>query len=136
MSDYNDRIIAEFRANGGHVDTNGYGSNLVLLHSIGVRSGHEHVNPVMSITQPDGSWLIAASNAGGARNPAWYGNLTAHPDISVEAGTETLAVTASPLDGDAYTDGWAQFTRRSPAFAQYQERAGERRIPVVKLTPR
>ena len=133
MSDFNDRIIAEFRANGGVVAR--FGSNLVLLHSIGAKTGEERVSPVMSIDRPDGSWLIAASAAGAARHPGWYYNLVAHPDATVETGDDTVDVVATAVEDPDYDAAWAQFTSRSPGFADYQVRAGSRRIPVIRLAP-
>lgn len=136
MSDFNEKIIAEFRANKGHVETAGFGSNLILLHNIGAKSGTERVSPLMGITQPDGSWLVAASKAGAPEDPAWYRNLLAHPEVSIETGTETIAVVAEDLTGAERDAAWAQFTTRAPGFLDYQAKAGDRLIPVVKLTPR
>jgi deazaflavin-dependent oxidoreductase (nitroreductase family) len=132
MTDYNATVIAEFRANGGKVPN--FGSSLVLVHSIGAKSGETRINPVMGIAQPDGSWLIAASKAGAPENPAWYYNLRAHPDAAIETPEGTFDVVATELEGDEHTRGWAQFTSRSPGFAAYQEKTGGRVIPVIKLT--
>ncbi|MEF2979330.1 nitroreductase/quinone reductase family protein [Subtercola sp. YIM 133946] len=140
MSGFNDRIIAEFRANGGRVETAGFGSSLVLLHTIGAKSGVERISPVMGIPQPDGSWLVAASAAGAPDNPARYANLLGHPEVAVEVGVgdtiETIDVRAEALQGEARDAGWAQFTRRSPGFRDYEAKAGGRLIPVVKLSRR
>lgn len=135
---FNDAIIDEFRANGGAVDR--FGSDLVLVHSLGAKSGAERVHPLMGIRDGDG-WLIAASKGGAPEHPAWFHNLRAHPDVDVEVpdgrgGIATVPVTASVLEGAAHDAGWAEFLRRSPAFAQYDERSGPRRIPVVRLAPR
>ncbi len=138
MSDFNTGIIEEFRANGGHV--NRFGTDLVLLHSTGAKSGAERIHPVMSIRDGDG-WLIAASKAGAPENPAWFHNLVAHPEASIEVpdqrgGIETVPVRATVL-GDAERDpAWQRFLERSPGFAQYEQRAGGRRIPVLRLAPR
>jgi len=136
MSDFNEQIIEEFRANDGRVETMGFGDSLVLLHSTGAKSGRERVNPVMAIPTDDGSWLIAASKAGAPDNPGWYANLIAHPDATIETGTNSVDVTASEIVGDAYTDAWAKFTSRSGAFEEYAEKAGDRHIPVILLSRR
>jgi deazaflavin-dependent oxidoreductase (nitroreductase family) len=136
MSNWNDTIIDEFRANEGHVTTGGFGSSLVLLHSIGAKTGAPRVTPVMSIPQSDGSWLIAASKGGAPDNPAWYANLVAHPHVSIETGTNTVEVSAEVLTGSEHNVGWAQFTARSSGFADYQIKAGSRLIPVIRLSPR
>lgn len=132
MTDYNAKVIAEFRANGGNVPN--FGSSLVLVHSVGAKSGQPRINPLMGIPQPDGSWLVAASKAGAPTHPAWYFNLLAHPDASVETPDGTFEVIATELDGDDRDAGWAQFTSRSPGFAAYELKAGDRVIPVIKLS--
>lgn len=139
MSDFNTRIVDEFRANGGAVG-HGFGTDLVLLHSIGAKSGTERVHPVMALRDGDG-WLIAASKGGAPEHPAWFHNLVAHPDVDLEApdlrgGIDMVPVRATVLDGEARDAAWARFVDRSPAFGQYEERAGGRRIPVVRLAPR
>lgn len=136
MSDFNQQIIDEFRANGGRVETMGFGDSLVILHSTGARSGKERVNPVMAIPTPDGGWLIAASKAGAPENPLWYANLAAHPEATIEIGAETVNVLATEVEGDDYAQAWSRFTARSAAFSQYQEKAGDRHIPVIKLSRR
>lgn len=135
MSGFNDRIIEEFRANGGVVTTAGFGSGLVLLHTIGARSGEERVSPVLAI--PDGGgWLVIASAAGSPTHPAWYFNLKANPDASIEIGTETVLVSAADVGPDEYEADWAKFTGRSPGFDEYKSRAGGRVLPIVRLSVR
>ena len=139
MSGFNDTIIAEFRANGGRVDSAGFGSHLVLLHTRGAKTGKARVNPAMSLRDGD-DWLVVGSAMGAAADPAWVVDLRAHPDVEIEvataAGVATVPVTASELDGDEYERAFARFVRRSSAFATYQRRATERRLPVIRLTPR
>lgn len=140
MSDFNDAIIEEFRANGGVVERGGFGSALVLLHSVGARSGQARVSPVLALPQADGSWLIAASKAGAPEHPAWFANLRANPETAIEVGdgraVRTVEVRAAVVPAEGHAAAWAQFTDRSDAFAQYQAKAGERTIPVVRLSPR
>lgn len=133
MSDYNDRVIAEFRANGGRVQ--GYGSHLVLLHTTGAKSGEPRVAPAFSLEDGDG-WLVVASAGGRPKHPAWYFNLLAKPDIALETPTGLVDVHAAPLEGAEYDAAWARFVERAPTFAEYKERAGDRVIPVVRLTRR
>lgn len=134
MPDFNETIISEFRANGGHVETAGFGDSLVLLHTVGARSGAERVNPLMAIATDDG-WLVVASAGGSPRHPAWFHNLIANPLARVEVGSgEVVDVVATSLDGSDYDAAWAAFTARSRAFESYRQRAGDREIPVVRLT--
>ena len=135
---FNDAIIDEFRANGGAV-SRGFGTDLVLVHSTGAKSGAERIHPVLALRDGD-AWLIAASKGGAPEHPAWFHNLVAHPDAVIEApdqrgGIDIVPVRASALEGEQRDAAWALFLGRSPAFAQYEERAG-RTIPVVRLSPR
>lgn len=139
MSDFNDRIIAEFRGHGGRVDSAGFGTSLVLLHSVGARSGHPRLTPAMSLRDGDG-WLIVASAKGAAADPAWAHNLRAQPEVSIEAPVdgriERVAVTAHELSGATHRAEFARFVERAPGFASYQRKAAKsRRLPVFRLTP-
>lgn len=131
MTDFNSRIIDEFRANNGHVVTAGFGSDLVLLHTTGARTGASRISPLMSIPTDDG-WLVAASKGGAPDEPAWAHNLRKHPDILVETGAGEIAATAHELHGAEHTAGWERFTTHSPAFAGYQEKT-TRQIAVFHL---
>ncbi|MEB0000022.1 nitroreductase/quinone reductase family protein [Cryobacterium sp. RTS3] len=135
MSDFNEQIISEFRENNGHVTTAGFGSTLVLLHTTGARTGAERVSPVMSIRDGD-AWLVVASAGGRPQHPAWYFNLLKQPDTMIETAEGTVGVTATDLDGDEHARAWAEIVARAPGFADYQERAIGRRIPVLRLTRR
>jgi deazaflavin-dependent oxidoreductase (nitroreductase family) len=134
MSDFNERIIAEFRANNGHVTTAGFGDGLVLLHTVGAKSGEPRVNPLAAIPHGDG-WLVAASAGGAEKHPAWYFNLLANSTVEVETGQGVVSAAAYELHGSDCDDAWAKFVARSSAFAGYQERAGDRSIPVIWLRP-
>ena len=135
IAEFNDLVIAEFRANGGHVDTGGFGTNLVLIHSLGARSGAERVNPALSLHDGDDR-LIVASAAGSRTNPGWYHNLLAHPDITIETPEGSEQVSAKELDGDDYAAARRLFDAVSPVFAQYQQQAGPRRLPIFRLVRR
>lgn len=136
MTDWNDSIIEEFRANGGTVTTAGFGRSLVLVHHTGARSGEERVAPLMGLHPSDDVWLIAASAAGAPRNPAWFHNLVAHPDTVIEAPDDgTVAVRARVLEGSERDEAWARFTSASEGFRGYEKKT-TRVIPVVELRRR
>lgn len=134
MNDWNKQIIDEFRANGGKVGGVFEGAPLLLLHDRGAKSGAERVHPVMYRAVGDG-FAVFASKAGADTNPDWFHNLRAHPDVSVEVGTQTLAVTARVLDEDERAPIWEQQKAEFPGFAGY-EATTERVIPVVMLERR
>lgn len=129
----NERTIAEFRANHGRVGGSFAGAPLLLLHTLGARSGTPRINPMMYLADR-GRYLVFASKAGSDRNPDWYHNLLAHPDARIEVGDETLAVHASVLQGEERDEAFAEQARRYPGFARYQS-GTERIIPVIALAP-
>ena len=134
MGDWNDKIIEEFRANGGKVGGNFEGAPLLLLHSTGAKSGQERVNPMMFQAVDDG-WAVFASYAGMDVNPAWYHNLRANPEASIEVGTATTEVTARELSPAEREPVWEAQKQQYPGFADYEQKT-DRVIPVMLLTRR
>lgn len=137
MADPNDGnagIISEFRENAGKVGGPFEGASLLLLHSTGAKSGEERVNPLMYNAVGDG-YAIFASAAGAPRNPAWYYNLLANPEVSIEVGTETVNVVARVIEGEKRTAIWQPWKTAMPQFAGY-EQLTDREIPVIVLEPR
>lgn len=132
-NDLNARTIAEFRANHGKVGGNFAGAPLLLLHTVGARSGKPRVNPMMYLPD-EGRYLVFASKAGSDRHPDWYHNLLAHPEVRIEVGDETLHVRAVELHSAERDAHFAEQARRYPGFAAYQRRT-DRVIPVIALTP-
>lgn len=131
MSDWNDQVIAEFRANEGKVGGPFKGAPLLLLTTTGAKSGQKRISPLMYL--PDGDrMLIFASKGGAPTNPDWYHNLLAHPQATVEAGTETFNVKATVLTGEERDRLYAEQAKRFTGFADYQEKT-TRKIPVVAL---
>jgi deazaflavin-dependent oxidoreductase (nitroreductase family) len=134
MSDFNQQIIDEFRANDGQVGGNFEGAPLLLLHTTGAKSGRERVSPIV-YQDLGGSTAVFASKAGADTNPDWYHNLVAHPKVSIEIGTETKAVTARIAEGDEREAIWAKQKQVMPGFAEYEAKT-DRVIPVVVLEDR
>jgi len=131
--DWNAAIIEEFRANGGRVGGQFEGAPLLLLHSVGARSGKERVNPMMYQAVGD-AYAVFASKGGAPSNPDWYHNLVANPDATIEVGTRTVAVRARIADGVERDSIWETQKQRYPGFADY-EASTTRQIPVVILEP-
>ncbi len=130
----NERIIAEFRENSGKVGGNFAGAPLLLLHTVGARSGQPRINPMMYLEDGD-AFLVFASKAGSDRNPDWYWNLRAAPDVTIEVGTQTIEVHATELVGAERDAKFRLQAERYPGFAGYQRKT-TRVIPVVKLERR
>ena len=131
---WNEKIITEFRENGGRVGGSFEGAPLLLLHSTGAKTGAERVTPMMYL-DTDGGWAVFASYAGRDDNPAWYHNLRANPEASVEIGTERVDVRARELAPEERAPVWEEQKRRYAGFADY-ERKTTRTIPVLLLTRR
>ena len=132
-NDYNQRVIEEFRANGGEVPSFGGSSPLLLLHHRGAKTGVERVNPVAYL-EDGGRYVIFASKAGAPTNPDWYHNLKANPQASIEVGSDTIAVTASEATGQERERLFAAQVQKSPPFGEYQANT-KRLIPVLTLSP-
>lgn len=132
MSEWNTKIIDEFRANGGVVGGNFEGLPLLLLHHIGARTNTERVNP-LAYQAVDGGYAIFASKGGSDTNPHWLHNLRANPDTKVEVGTETVAVRAREATGDEYHTIWEKQKADVPFFARYEAKTARSHIPVVVL---
>ncbi|MEU8050079.1 nitroreductase family deazaflavin-dependent oxidoreductase [Micromonospora haikouensis] len=133
MSDWNEKVIAEFRANGGRVGGQFAGAPLLLLHTVGARSGQARVNPMM-YREVDGGYAVFASKAGAPTNPDWYHNVLAHPRVRAEIGTETVELVARVAAGEERERIWSAQKAAYPGFADY-ERKTDRQIPVVVLEP-
>jgi len=133
--DFNAQVIDEFRSKGGKVGGMFADMSLLLLHHTGAKSGAARVNPLAY--QADGDrYVIFASKAGAPTNPDWYHNLRAHPETTIEVGTEAIAVVASEATGEERERLFRAQVERSPTFGEYEEKAGGRVIPVIVLTPR
>jgi len=137
VNDWNSRVIAEFRANGGKVGGQFEGAPVVLMHHIGRKSGKESVNPVMYL--PDegdpATIYVFASKGGAPTHPDWYWNMTEAGTATVEVGTETYAVSVREVTGQERDTIYAEQASRYPGFGEYAEKtAGIRTIPVLALT--
>ena len=134
MSDWNDRVIAEFRANEGRVGGAFDGASMVLIHHVGRKSGKEYVNPLVYLPGDDDSIYLFASKGGAPENPEWYRNLVAAGHATVEVGSSTYPVTVIEISGDERDRIYAEQVKRMPGFGEYAEKTeGIRKIPVLRL---
>jgi deazaflavin-dependent oxidoreductase (nitroreductase family) len=131
VSNWNQQVIAEFRANGGRVGGRHAGRPILLLHSVGARSGQTRVHPV-TYQQVGDRFAIFASKNGAPTNPDWYHNLRANPRATVEVGTNTFAVNARVAQGQEREEIWARQKQQYPNFADYEKQTA-RQIPVIIL---
>ncbi len=132
MSDYNTKIIEEFRANAGRVGGSWEARDLLLLTTTGRKSGRPHTAP-MVFTRDGDRLLVYASKGGAPAHPDWYLNLVADPRVVVEVGADRYDAIATPLEGEERDREFAAQVARNPVFGDYEQKT-TRVIPVVALT--
>ena len=134
--DPDQRVIEEFRANGGVVGGGFEGVLLVLITTVGAKTGNPRTNPAVYLRDGE-RILLFATNSGGPKNPGWFHNLLAHPQVTIEigenGGVRTHRARAVPLQGAERDDFYELQAQRDPTFRQY-EATTSRTIPVVALT--
>jgi deazaflavin-dependent oxidoreductase (nitroreductase family) len=150
VAGWNDRIIAEFRANAGYVPWSSeedfaagrpvppripgfdeQGMPLLLVHHVGAKTGRERISPLFYQPVGDG-WAVFGTHGGSPRHPVWYHNLMANPRTTVEVGTERVPAVARLAKGEERERIWAKEVALVPKFAEFEAAAG-RQIPVVVL---
>ena len=131
MSDFNKKIIQEFRANDGKVGGMFEGMSLLLVHTTGAKSGQLRINPTAYIK--DGENLIIAASKGGAdSHPDWYHNLVSNPQVIVEVGSETISALAEVPSEPERSDLYGKLASKYPMFNEYKTKT-KRVIPIIKL---
>ncbi len=125
--------VAEFEASdGARANTLRSGTDpIVVITSVGARSGHLRKNPVMRVER-DGSYVAVASLGGSDQNPEWYHNFLAHPEIELQDGAERHTYTARLLDGPERQEWWEYAVATWATYGEYQKRT-DREIPVFLL---
>ncbi len=127
----NQAIIDEFRANGGQVGGAFADTPLILLHTRGVKSGEPRIHPLAYIADGD-RVVVTAPNGGRDQHPAWYYNILADPNVSVEIGSAQFQARAVIAEEPERTRLYTNMIERHPGFAEF-ERSTSRTIPVVIL---
>ncbi len=134
VHDWNRQTIEEFRANKGQVGGIWQGRPLLVLTTIGAKSGRPHTNPVMYLREGDHLYVFA-SKGGAPTHPDWYRNLLAHPEVTVELGAEKFHAIAKPVTDEARDQIYGRWERQYPQFREYREKT-TRKIPVIELERR
>ena len=131
QNDFNRQIIEEFRENGGETFGVFKGRPLLLLTTTGAKSGAARTTPL--VYSKDGDRIVVIASMGGApKHPAWFLNLKANPEVTIELGTEKFAARTSIPEAPERDRLYAQQAATMPAFNEYQQKT-TRRIPVVVL---
>ncbi|HWS84798.1 MAG TPA: nitroreductase family deazaflavin-dependent oxidoreductase [Ktedonobacteraceae bacterium] len=131
FNDFNQTVITEFRGNGGKVGGPFANMPLLLLTTIGAKSGQPRIAPLVYITDGD-HFIVIASKAGAPTNPDWYYNLVANPSVTIETGHERFQARAAIAEGQERERLYAQMGAQLPQFLEYQQKTS-RQIPVVIL---
>lgn len=132
QNDFNLGIIKEFRENGGETFGPFKGRNLLLLTTKGAKSGNEGTTPLVYSKDGD-RYVIIASMGGAPKHPAWYHNIVANPEVTLEVGTEKFQATATVAGEPERSRLYNAQAEMMPAFTEYQQKT-TRVIPVVVLT--
>lgn len=125
--------VAEYEASGGAKANTLQGSKdpIVVITSVGAKSGHLRKNPVMRVER-DGAYLAVASKGGADDNPSWFDNFVAHPEVELQDGPEPHTYSLRLLEGEERADWWEHAVATWPTYASYQEKT-DREIPLFLL---
>lgn len=121
-----------YHHSGGWVGGN-LGAPMVLMYTIGARTGESRVVPLQYYPAGAEGILVLGSNNGQAKAPAWYYNLKAHPDIDIRVGREKRSVHAEELTPERRAEAWPAMRKQNPAIDDYARNAGGRVLPVMLL---
>ena len=124
---------AAYRASGGRVGARQAGRDILLLTTVGRKSGKERTHALLFVRDGE-RYVVCGSNFGDARHPAWYLNLHEHPEATAQIGPLTVPIVATEASGEERARLWKKLLAAWPAFAGYQTGAA-RTIPVIILTP-
>ena len=128
---FNQQLIEQYRATNGQLDGSPRARALLLLTTTGARSGRAHTTP-LAYTRDGDRLVIIGSARGEPRHPAWYHNLVAHPEVTVELGAERFTARAVVAEGAERERLFALMVAQMPNFADYQ-RSTTRQLPVIVL---
>jgi deazaflavin-dependent oxidoreductase (nitroreductase family) len=122
-----------YERSGGTEGTEMQGKPVIILTSVGARTGKIRKTPLMRV-EHDGEYAVVASLGGAPRNPVWYHNLTANPHVELQDGPVKKDYRAREVTGDERALWWERAVAAWPDYAEYQKKTA-RTIPVFVLTP-
>jgi F420H(2)-dependent quinone reductase len=127
-----DQVAAYEESDGERANTlRETGDPIVVITSVGAKSGHLRKNPVMRVER-DGTYVAIASMGGSPTNPEWYHNLLAHPEVELQDEAERHTYVARLVTGDERAEWWDHAVATWPTYGEYQKRT-DREIPVFVL---
>jgi deazaflavin-dependent oxidoreductase (nitroreductase family) len=131
---FGDEHVRVYRETDGARGYHWRGTTILLLSTEGRSSGEQRTTPLIHRTDGE-RWVVVASKGGAPANPAWYENLRANPDATIQVLGETVPVHASAAEGAERARLWSLMSEVWPAYDDYQAKT-DREIPVVVLTRR
>ena len=133
-SDWARENAEQYMASGGKEGTELKGRPVILLTTVGAKTGKIRKTPLMRV-EHDGEYAVVASLGGAPKHPVWYHNIVAHPQVELQDGAETKEYDAREVSGDEKAVWWERAVATWPDYADYQAKT-DRQIPVFVLTPR
>jgi deazaflavin-dependent oxidoreductase (nitroreductase family) len=130
FNNWNLQMIAQYYAHGGK-NLPSFGDNLLLLHSVGAKTGQPRINP-LAFTRDGDKYVIVASKGGAPSNPDWYYNLTTAGTATIDVGGQSIPVRVIEVKGAQRDTLYAKHAERFPGFLEYQQKTS-RKIPVFTL---
>ncbi len=125
--------VALYESSGGTKGTTLNGLPVVVLTTVGAKSGKLRKSPLMRV-EHGGEYAVVASLGGAPKHPVWYHNVVAHPHVELQDGPVTRDMVAREVTGDEKALWWERAVAAYPDYANYQEKT-DRQIPVFVLTP-
>lgn len=125
--------VEEYESSGGTKGTTMSGKPVVILTTVGARSGKLRKTPLMRV-EHDGAYAVVASLGGAPKNPVWYHNIRNHPHVELRDGPAIQDMSARELVGEEKAVWWQRALEVWPDYAEYQEKT-DRQIPVFVLEP-
>ena len=122
-----------FRASRGKVGGRMLGSEVLLLNSVGRKSGQKRTTPLLYLRDGE-EYVIVASKGGSQTHPAWYHNLKANPETTIEVGDRKIRVRAGEANPEEKARLWPKLVEMYPSYESYQRKT-EREIPIIILEP-
>ncbi len=126
--------VRVYRETGGERGYHWRGTTILLLTTTGRRSGEPRTTPLIHVVDGD-RWVVIASKGGAPDHPAWFQNLQADPEATIQVQADEVPVVMSEAEGDERARLWSAMTEVWPAYDDYQAKT-DREIPVVVLTRR
>lgn len=132
-SDWAREQAEKYEKSGGTEGTELNGMPVVVLTTVGNKSGKLRKSPLMRV-EHDGNYAVVASLGGAPKNPVWYYNVVAHPHVELQDGPTVQDMVAREITGDEKAVWWERAVAAYPPYADYQEKT-DREIPVFVLEP-